>query len=1236
MAEAGSVWVSVIPSMKGFTTKVKSELRGLDVSIGLNVDTKAAKAKIAEATKDTTVDVDADTRKAESKIAAFHKRAQTIRDIRATLDLNVTGAIGNLARVNASLLAVPAVAGAAAYSVGSIGAALAPAVGIAALLPAAVGAGAVAVAALKIGVSGFGDAVKLAFDPTKAAEFAEAIAKMPAPMRNTVLAVQGLKPQIDGLRLGVQSALFANMAGEVSRLGGIYLPMLTGTLSSVAGGFNRAALGMTAWLGSSVGIGHMRTLLDFSAIAVNNISAALAPLGAAFITIGAIGAPILAELTAGAGGVAGRFASWVGSAEGINTIRGWIYGAIGVLQQLGAIVGNVGSILGSLFSAAQMSGANFLGTLQSITGEVARFFSSAQGQTALVTLFTNIRMAVDAALPGLRAILDAFGYLITSLAPILPLVGQAFSAVVIAARPLLDILVGLVTAVLPPLLGLITQYPGVFIGLAIALGIVSAAFQGLVAVGKLYAAFQLAMGVPAIASMVTATWAWVAGLWAQAAALLAAYWPVLLVIAGIAALVAGVIYAYQNFEWFRTAIDAVGAAFVWLWQSAIVPAWNAITTAISWAWNTIIWPVLQAIGTALAFLGTIIGVVLVAPFVIAWNIISAAAQGAWALLSMIWTGLMVPALQFLGSIFTWLWQNVVTPVWNGIVTVVSLAWAGIRIIFDLLMAGLRFVGSIFTWLWVNVVVPVWNGISSAIGAAWNWIKGNVFDPIVNFLRGVLGPVFEWLYRNIIVPVWDGISRAISGAWNFIQGVFNTGKAAVQAVGQAFQNVADWVGRAWAAIREHARGPVQFVVDVVYNNGIMPVWNGIAGLFGMPKLGPVRFAEGGVLPGYTPGRDIYNARLSGGEGILVPEAVRGLGAGFVGWANSTFSGGRSKGGQGTPQGGPARFADGGVFGFLGDAANWVGGKFADMGAFLMSAMGNPVEAVKGLFSGVTGDAARTPGSGGWTDALKALPGKAIEGVIKKVKEWVANLAAGGMGPLGAGAPFYVREITRSALGRGMGGHGAMIGVATAIVESALKMYANRRVPASLAFPHDAIGSDHDSVGLFQQRQAGWGTIAQRMNAFGSAELFFSRLGRFNWRGMEPGAAAQRVQVSAFPGRYSGQMGRARSLVGQYTGVTFDRGGLAAGRGLMMKDVIRPERTLSPRQTVAFERLVPLLSSMARRSPAVGPGAYAGMASSSSVPTIGAVYQQLPEGASGRRFAEELSFEMRKTGAGVHSR
>lgn len=67
------------------------------------------------------------------------------------------------------------------------------------------------------------------------------------------------------------------------------------------------------------------------------------------------------------------------------------------------------------------------------------------------------------------------------------------------------------------------------------------------------------------------------------------------------------------------------------------------------------------------------------------------------------------------------------------------------------------------------------------------------------------------------------------------------------------------------------------------------------------LPPSGRADGGVLPGYSPGRDNMLWPMSGGEGVLIPEAMRALGSEWLYQVNSYFRPGISRRG----------YADGGV-------------------------------------------------------------------------------------------------------------------------------------------------------------------------------------------------------------------------------------------------------------------------------------------------------------------------------------
>lgn len=244
-------------------------------------------------------------------------------------------------------------------------------------------------------------------------------------------------------------------------------------------------------------------------------------------------------------------------------------------------------------------------------------------------------------------------------------------------------------------------------------------------------------------------------------------------------------------------------------------------------------------------------------------------------------------------------------------------------------------------------------------------------------------------------------------------------------------------------------------------------------------------------------------------------------------------------------------------------------------------------------------------------MKAIPGKIFSaftaGMEKKISAAMPLMTGASIGAYGLNHEDHVREIIAAAHERGLPMEAARIAIATALVESELRMYANHAVPESLNFPHEAIGSDHDSVGLFQQRNNGaWGTVAQRMNARASAHLFYNRLQQFDWRSMAPGDAAQKVQVSAFPEKYATRMAEADALIKMVGGFDanaggvggdddplkdtrkkiggnsddwFDRGGRANGIGYMPKNTIAPERVLSPRQTAAFEKLVPAINRVA---------------------------------------------------------
>jgi hypothetical protein len=468
---------------------------------------------------------------------------------------------------------------------------------------------------------------------------------------------------------------------------------------------------------------------------------------------------------------------------------------------------------------------------------------------------------------------------------------------------------------------------------------------------------------------------WTIAQWALNAAMSAN--PITLIILGIVALVAIGVWAFAKFPWFRnlvlTAWNGIKTASLWLWNTVLKPFFTWFGGVVVWLWQRIIRPY---IGFLIAY----------------WKTVAQVA--VW-----LWNTILKPFFVWFGGIVIWLWQKIVKP------------YVGF------LIAYWRKVADVAIWLWKNILAPAFRGIGAII--SWWWT--NIVKRYFGFVRGaisVLGDVFRWLWQKAIKPAWSGISSAIGGAWrNGIKPAFDAVRGAVRRVADAFEAARKAIKIAWDRLKGIARTPVQYVVDVVYNRGIRGVWNKVAGAFGAKKLDKFTFASGGIMPGYTPGRDVHKfvsptggqLELSGGEAIMRPEFTRAVGSGFVGAMNSIA---RSRGAQGVKAalapvfgGNPTtptdrslryagggvypvqRFEDGGIFGWIGSAAS----KAAGAG----SAAWNGIKATTSWLGDSLEESARAGVKKVVNPLLKAFPGMdtGIGKMIRRIPDRIIDTLFG---------------------------------------------------------------------------------------------------------------------------------------------------------------------------------------------------------------------------------------------------
>ncbi len=189
------------------------------------------------------------------------------------------------------------------------------------------------------------------------------------------------------------------------------------------------------------------------------------------------------------------------------------------------------------------------------------------------------------------------------------------------------------------------------------------------------------------------------------------------------------------------------------------------------------------------------------------------------------------------------------------------------------------------------------------------------------------------------------------------------------------------------------------------------------------------------------------------------------------------------------------------------------------------------------------------------------------IIDRGKEWITEKINGIAGWAGGDVGGFSKEqldnastIMGVARRLGFGERGALIGLITAMQESTLR---------NLSY------GDRDSVGLFQQRAA-WGSFADRTNPAKSAQMFYlggqggqPGLKSKAWRTLSPGAAAQAVQVSAYPGLYAPHIPAAQKIIA--ASKLFDSGGiLQPGLTLAYNGTGRNETVRTAAQEAALHR------------------------------------------------------------------
>ncbi|MEV7867487.1 phage tail tape measure protein [Streptomyces sp. NPDC088124] len=356
-----------------------------------------------------------------------------------------------------------------------------------------------------------------------------------------------------------------------------------------------------------------------------------------------------------------------------------------------------------------------------------------------------------------------------------------------------------------------------------------------------------------------------------------------------------------------------------------------------------------------------------------------------------------------GSAFMWLWNSAIGPAMSGIRTAITVAWSIIRPVLEVGAAVVRkSLGLAFSWLYNSVVKPVWNNIKTAISTAWGVVRP-VLAAVAGFLRGTVGAAFSWLYNSIVKPVWNGIKSTISGVWNNgLKPVFDRLKSTVGTIGGSFRTAKDAVAKAWAGIRDAAKGPVNFVLGTVWNDGLLRAWNAIAGWVGLDehKLKKVKLLARGGTVGTEPG--IYNrpTAIVGEGNPRHPEYVIPTDPKYRARALALHA-----------AAGTQLLAGGGVIGTVKDWGSKAIDKVSGVVSGAVDFLTDPGKAMGKLFRPILDKLAGITG-GKWGKAISRVPHLAVDGIKSMVTKLIGEGAGAGGDVGGSGVQRWAPVVLQA--------------------------------------------------------------------------------------------------------------------------------------------------------------------------------------------------------------------------------
>lgn len=1121
------------------------------------------------------------------------------------------------------------------------------------MMPALIGAVGVSMAVLKIGAEGLGESFKAAFSAESVEDFEKAIADLPPAMQAIARSMRQFKPMWDDLVTNVQANMFGGLDDNFASAVGAMLPIFKRGAESMALSWNKSFEGALDALSSPQATSGLEAIMKGAEDMAREMEPVLANLIKAFGSLAEQGAKFLGPVGSWAADKSEDFFNW---SEGLKKIdpktgESFFDGIIASAKKnaalLGDIFGGVFGTLGNVFKAGAEGGGGMLAGMAAGMQELKEYTS--EGNEGFEKMVGFMKQATD------------------------------------FASQLGDIVKPLFSGLMSVLTTLSSVGSGAIAGTAELLESISRGLEGFEElgegfgenIGNIFAALA-----PIVESLLVTLQPIVAGLGE-----------------GLELALVPMLDAAEPFlDTLERMGGPMGELLVTLGGALgkiLGPLMSIFLSVFS-----VLEPVIPILDKVFYYIGEIVGALLVAMepmFTMRDEAVAGLIDSLGPLVDVLGEGLLgviealAPLFPVLGELFLGI-VEAVSPLIEPLTKIAMVLFAALIDVINMVMPVIPPIVKHFTTMAntlsdvlvvaLNWLLDTWNVVWPVLSSVLKWVIDKVIVPGIKVASAVINTFakfVKWAIDKIIVPVLNVLRDVFSKVIDVIKWVIErVAKPAIDGLKKAFSLAVDGIKKVWNGLKKIFSKPIQFFIDTVVNGAIIPVWNKVMGWIGqddkqMEKVSKPRemnFHSGGVLPGYSVGKDNYNfvdpvkgtrLGLAGGEGIMRQEFVSAVGGERgIHRLNEEARHGRLKLHHTTNdkdvhrhhQGGVldfGNFAQGGTLAMNGDVvistdiqramiaamakafpnahvtsgtrtiqteghpdnhnagravdfvgpmqamASWIARTypnsaelFWDPGPNIKN--GAPTGAIGGhsdhvhwamhnMVDPYTGDVVSSEGGGGggfidqaanWFKEKFAFVTDAFSGITDKLKKQIGNVGMYGEMAIdmAKGAVSGVKDWAKSKLqemnplkGLFGGGDVDLSGISGDLVKSVEEVFAR----------HGFTGQQWEDAKWIINNESSWNPNAQ--NPTSTAYGLFQFLDT-TWAEVGATKTSDPVAQADAGAKYMKQRYGTPTEARRFWEANnwYDAGGEAIGTGLMAKNVITPERVLSPMQTKAFNAFV----------------------------------------------------------------